>query len=72
MNLRRLKQEFNLKSEAYADGEISIEEYELAKAKNDAYDTQRKAVDKLTEQISRIEQLSDKGIKTGAINGNRL
>ena len=68
LELKAVEAEFNLKSEAYADGEISIEEYELAKAKNDAYDTQRKAVDKLTEQISRIEQLSDKGIKPVLIN----
>ncbi len=68
LELKAVEAEFNLKSEAYADGEISIEEYELAKAKNDAYDTQRKAVDKLTEQISRIEQLSDKGIKQVLIN----
>lgn len=68
LELKAVEAEFNLKSEAYADEEISIEEYELAKAKNDAYDTQRKAVDKLTEQISRIEQLSDKGIKPVLIN----
>ncbi len=43
LELKAVEAEFNLKSEAYADGEISIEEYELAKAKNDAYDTQRKS-----------------------------
>ena len=60
--------EYNFKSEQYASGEISLEEYELAAAKNEAYDTQRKAVDKLTEQIDRIESLSQKGIKPVLVN----
>lgn len=57
-----VESEYNFKSEQYASGEISLEEYELAAAKNEAYDTQRKAVDKLTEQIDRIESLSQKGL----------
>lgn len=63
-----VESEYNFKSEQYASGEISLEEYELAAAKNEAYDTQRKAVDKLTEQIDRIESLSQKGIKPVLIN----
>lgn len=63
-----VENEFNLKSEQYANGEISLEEYELVVAKNEAYDTQRKAVDELTQQIDRIEPLSDKGIKPVLIN----
>ena len=63
-----VESEYNFKSEQYADGEISLEEYELAAAKNEAYDTQRKAVDKLTEQIDRIESLSQKGIKPVLVN----
>lgn len=66
--LEDVENEFNLKSEQYANGEISLEEYELAVAKNDAYGTQRKAVDQLTAQVDRIEQLSDKGIKPVLIN----
>ena len=63
-----VESEYNFKSEQYASGEISLEEYELAAAKNEAYDTQRKAVDKLTEQIDRIESLSQKGIKPVVVN----
>lgn len=63
-----VESEYNFKSEQYASGEIPLEEYELAAAKNEAYDTQRKAVDKLTEQIDRIESLSQKGIKPVLVN----
>ena len=63
-----VESEYNFKSEQYASGEISLEEYELAAAKNETYDTQRKAVDKLTEQIDRIESLSQKGIKPVLVN----
>uniref|UniRef100_UPI003FF11828 hypothetical protein n=1 Tax=Eubacterium sp. TaxID=142586 RepID=UPI003FF11828 len=63
-----VESEYNFKSEQYASGKISLEEYELAAAKNEAYDTQRKAVDKLTEQIDRIESLSQKGIKPVLVN----
>ena len=63
-----VESEYNFKSEQYASGEISLEEYELAAAKNEAYDTQRKAVDKLTEQIDKIESLSQKGIKPVLVN----
>ena len=63
-----VESEYNFKSEQYASGEISLEEYELAAAKNEAYDTQRKAVDKLTEQIDRIESLSQKGIMPVLVN----
>lgn len=63
-----VESEYNFKSEQYASGEISLEEYELAAAKNEAYDTQRKAVDKLTKQIDRIESLSQKGIKPVLVN----
>lgn len=63
-----VESEYNFKSEQYASGEISLDEYELAAAKNEAYDTQRKAVDKLTEQIDRIESLSQKGIKPVLVN----
>ena len=63
-----VESEYNFKSEQYASGEVSLEEYELAAAKNEAYDTQRKAVDKLTEQIDRIESLSQKGIKPVLVN----
>lgn len=63
-----VESEYNFKSEQYASGEISLEEYELVAAKNEAYDTQRKAVDKLTEQIDRIESLSPKGIKPVLVN----
>ncbi len=60
--------EFNLKAEQYRNKEITLDEYELAMAKNEAFDTQRKAVDKLIQQIDRIEPLSDKGIKPVLIN----
>lgn len=63
-----VESEFNLKSEQYANGEITLDEYEKARAKNEAYDTQRKAVDELTQQIDRIAPLSDKGIKPVLIN----
>lgn len=63
-----VESEFNLKSEQYANGEISLEEYEISQAKNEAYDTQRKAVDELTQQLDRIASLSDKGIKPVLIN----
>ena len=63
-----VESEYNFKSEQYASGEISLEEYELAAAKNEAYDTQRKADKKLTEQKNRIESLSQKGIKPVLVN----
>lgn len=66
--LKAVEKEFSLKSEQYADGEITLDEYEQARAKNEAYDTQRKAVDELTQQLDRIALLSDKGIKPVLIN----
>jgi len=63
-----VEKEFNAKSKQFADGEISFEEYELALAKNDAYDTQRKAVEVLREQVGRIEVLKEKGIEPVLIN----
>lgn len=66
--LEAVDTEINLKSTQYSSGEISLEEYELARAKNEAYDTQRKAVDKLVSQIERIKPLADKGIKPVLMN----
>lgn len=63
-----VEKEFNVKSKQFAEGEISFEEYELALAKNDAYDTQRKAVEVLREQVGRIEILKEKGIEPVLIN----
>ena len=63
-----VEKEFNVKSKQFADGEISFEEYELALAKNDAYDTQRKAVEVLREQVGRIEVLKENGIEPVLIN----
>lgn len=63
-----VEKEFNAKSKQFADGEISFEEYELALAKNDAYDTQRKAVEVLRDQVERIEVLKEKGIEPVLIN----
>lgn len=63
-----VEKEFNAKSKQFADGEISFEEYELALAKNDAYGTQRKAVEVLREQVGRIEVLKEKGIEPVLIN----
>ena len=68
VELENVENEFKYKSEQYVNGEISLDEYELARAKNAAYDTQRKAVDELVQQIDRIEPLSDKGIKPVLIN----
>lgn len=63
-----VEKEFNVKSKQFANGEISFEEYELALAKNDAYDTQRKAVEVLREQVGRIDVLKEKGIEPVLIN----
>lgn len=63
-----VEKEFNAKSKQFADGEIPFEEYELALAKNDAYDTQRKAVEVLRDQVERIEVLKEKGIEPVLIN----
>lgn len=63
-----VEKEFNVKSKQFVDGEISFEEYELALAKNDAYDTQRKAVEVLREQVGRIDVLKEKGIEPVLIN----
>lgn len=60
--------EFNLKTEQYRNKEITFDEYELALGKNEAFDTQRKAVDELTLQIERLESLADKGITPILIN----
>ena len=66
--LEGIDAEFSFKSQQYAAGEISFDEYEIAKAKNDAYDTQRKAVAELMQQIERIESLADKGIQPVLMN----
>ncbi|MDE5670646.1 MAG: hypothetical protein K2I14_04175 [Eubacterium sp.] len=66
--LEAVDEEYNFKSTQYVNGKISFEEYDLARAKHDAYGTQRKAVDKLTAQVDRIEQLSDEGIEPVLIN----
>lgn len=63
-----VEKEFNVKSKQFAEGEISFGEYELALAKNDAYDTQRKAVEVLRDQVGRIEVLKEKGIEPVLIN----
>lgn len=63
-----VEKEFNVKSKQFANGEIFFEEYELALAKNDAYDTQRKAVEVLREQVGRIDVLKEKGIEPVLIN----
>ena len=63
-----VEKEFNAKSKQFGDGEIPFEEYELALAKNDAYDTQRKAVEVLRDQVGRIEVLKEKGIEPVMIN----
>lgn len=63
-----VESEFNAESEQFDAGKISFEEYGLAKAKNAAYDTQRKAAEVLNDQISRIETLPDKGIEPVLIN----
>ncbi|MDE6659246.1 MAG: DUF3450 domain-containing protein, partial [Eubacterium sp.] len=68
LELETVETEFNQKSVQYKNNEISLDEYELAVAKDSAYDTQRKAVAELEQQIERIEQLSDKGIKPVLIN----
>ncbi len=66
--LKTVEAEFNQSVSQYSNGEITLEEYESAMAKNEAYDIQRKAVDELTQQIERIEPLADKGIKPVMIN----
>lgn len=63
-----VENEFNAESALFDAGKISFEEYELAKAKSAAYDTQRKAVEVLNDQISRIETLPNKGIEPILIN----
>lgn len=60
--------EFEEKAEQYSKGMISFEEYELARAKNAAYDTQRQAAAVLLEQVNRIEPLKEKGITPVLIN----
>ena len=54
--------EFALKQELYLNGKITIDEYEMAYAKNEAYDTQRKAIEILNTQIERLEKLTENGI----------
>ena len=65
---QNVEKEFEIKSRQFADKKISFEEYELARAKNAAYDTQRKAVEVLKAQVERIEALSEQGIKPVLIN----
>lgn len=60
--------EFEQKAEQFKNGTITFEEYELARAKNAAYDTEREAVAALQEQVSRIESLKEKGITPILIN----
>lgn len=60
--------EFDQKAAQFKNGALSLEEYEMAKAKNEAYDTQREAVAALQEQVSRIEPLQEKGITPVLIN----
>lgn len=60
--------EFDREAERYANGEITFEEYEEARGKNAAYETQRSAAAVLSEQISRIEPLREKGITPVLLN----
>lgn len=66
--IKAVDSEFNLKTEQYRNNEITLDKFELAKAKNEAFDTQRKAVDELVKQIARIKPLSEKGIQPVLIN----
>ena len=60
--------QLDIAAERFKNGEISFEEYELARAKNAAYDTEREAVAALREQVGRIEPLKEKGITPVLIN----
>lgn len=60
--LNSVDAEFELAHGYYQSGEISIDEYYQASAKQSAYTTQRQAVQILTEQIERLESLSDREV----------
>ena len=66
--IKAVDTEFSLKTEQYRNNEITLDEFELAKAKSEAFDTQRKAVDELIQQIDTIAPLADKGITPILIN----
>lgn len=66
--LQAIDEEFEQKQIQFDNGEISFEEYYAATAKSSAYDTERKAAEALNEQISRLEELSKKGITPILIN----
>ncbi len=66
--LEAVDKEFNLKSLQFENKEITFDEYELARAKSEAYDTQRKALEQLNGQVERIALLADNGIQPMLIN----
>ncbi len=66
--LEAVEAEYNQKSEQYINGKITLEEYETARAKKSAYDTQREAVNQLNAQIERLEALEKDGITPVLIN----
>ena len=63
-----VESEYNLRASNMQAAKFHLRNTSLRRQKNEAYDTQRKAVDKLTEQIDRIESLSQKGIKPVLVN----
>lgn len=60
--------EFEEQSELFSQGALSLEEYELANAKNDAFKTQREALGILNKQVASLEKLQLRGIEPVLMN----
>lgn len=68
LEVDKVDAEFSLISERYSAGEISLDEFEEIRAKSEAYDTQRSAIEILNVQINRIAPLKDNGITLIMVN----
>lgn len=60
--------EFDHQAELFSQGSLTLGEYEVAKAKNEAYVTQREALQLLRDQVASIEKLQQRGIEPVLMN----
>lgn len=66
--INEIDEEFNQKSEAYANGEISEEEYTNASLKHQAFDNKREALQKINERIEYITSSEEQGSEAWLVN----
>lgn len=66
--LDAVQTEFDTNAQQFAQGTLSLAEYQMAKAKYEAFTTQREALQILQEQVASIEPLQQRGIEPVLIN----